>query len=110
MSRTAAQEFGAAKRTDLKDKEEAQVAVLEEYAGEVDTIGEEEITRVVGEVIGRMVSDEKKLDLGSVLKNLLGPGGAFNGKPVEKAEVAKIVASLMADLIRKHTAQRSSEV
>ncbi|KAA6414857.1 MAG: hypothetical protein FRX48_01607 [Lasallia pustulata] len=110
MSRTAAQDFGAAKRTDLKDKEEAQVAVLEEYAGEVDTIGEEEITRVVGEVIGRMVSDEKKLDLGSVLKNLLGPGGAFNGKPVEKAEVAKIVASLMADLIRKHTAQRSSEV
>lgn len=94
-SRTAAQEFSAANRTDLKDKEDAQVAVLEGYAGEVDTIGEEEITRVVGEVVGKMRTAEKKVDLGSVLKALVGPGGEFDGKPVEKAEVAKIVKGML---------------
>lgn len=94
-SRTAVQEFSAANRVDLKDKEEAQVAVLEEYAGEVDTVGEEEITRVVGELIGRMRTDKKKVDLGSVLKALVGPGGGFDGKPVEKAEVAKIVKGML---------------
>lgn len=94
-SRTAAQQFGAANRTDLKDKEDAQVAILEGYAGEVDTIGEEEITRVAGEVIGKMRTAEKKMDLGSVLKALVGPGGEFDGKPVEKAEVAKIVKGML---------------
>ncbi|KAI4126783.1 MAG: hypothetical protein LQ347_004833 [Umbilicaria vellea] len=94
-SRTAAREFSAANRTDLKDKEDAQVAVLEGYAGEVDTIGEEETTRVVGEVIGKMRNDEKKVDLGSVLEALVGPGGEFDGKPVEKAEVAKIVRGML---------------
>ena len=94
-SRTAAQEFSAANRADLKDKEEAQVAVLEGYAGEVDTVGEEEITRVVGEVIGKMRTDEKKVDSGNVLKALVGPGGEFDGKPVVKADVAKIVKGML---------------
>ena len=91
----AAQEFSAANRNDLTDKEEAQIAVLEEYAGEVDTVGEEEITRVVGEVIGKMRTEQKKVDLGTVLKALVGPAGEFDGKPVEKAEVAKIVKGML---------------
>ena len=95
-SRSAAVEFNAANRSDLKDKEEAQITVLEEYAGGVETIGEDEITRVVGEVIGKMRTTEgQKVDTGSVLKSLLGPGGAFDGKPVERGEVARVVKGML---------------
>ncbi len=94
-SRSAAIEFSAANRNDLKDKEEAQIAVLEEYAGGVETVGTEEIRRVVGEVIGKMRTEGLKADMGAVLKNLVGPGGAFEGKPVEKGEVARIVKGML---------------
>jgi len=94
-SRSAAIEFSAANRNDLKDKEEAQIAVLEEYAGGVETVGTEEIRRVVGEVIGKMGTEGLKADMGAVLKNLVGPGGAFEGKPVEKGEVARIVKGML---------------
>jgi len=73
----------------------AQVAVLEEYAGGVETVEQEEITRVVGEVIGRMRTGDQKVDLGSVLKAVIGPGGEFDGKSVEKAEVAKVVKGML---------------
>lgn len=94
-ARAAATEFSAANRNDLKDKEEAQIAVLEEYAGGVKTVGEEEIKTVVGETIAKMRTEGLKLDMGPVLKSLVGPGGALDGRPVEKGEVAKIVRSIL---------------
>lgn len=94
-SRSAATEFSAANREDLKDKEEAQIAVLEEYASGVETVGEDEITRVAQETIGQMRTDGLKTDMGNVLKHLVGPGGAFEGKPVEKGEVARIVKGML---------------
>ena len=94
-SRAAAAEFSAANRTDLKDKEEAQIAVLEEYAGGVEIIGEEEITRIVSDAIGKMRTEGQKVDTGTVLKCLLAPGGAFEGKPVEKGEVARVVKGMI---------------
>ncbi|MCJ1255471.1 hypothetical protein MMC24_003287 [Lignoscripta atroalba] len=90
-SRSAAEEFSAANRDDLRDKEVAQVAVLEEYASCVDTVGEGEITRITAEVIGRMRTEGLDVNIGTVLKALVGPGGELDGKPVEKGEVAKIV-------------------
>lgn len=94
-SKSAAVEFNAANRGDLKDKEEAQINVLEEYAGGVETIGEEEITRIVGESIGKMRTEGQKVDTSTVLKRLLGPGGALDGKPVEKGEVARVVKGML---------------
>ncbi len=94
-SRSAAVEFSAANRSDLKDKEEAQITVLEEYAGGVETLGQEEITRVVGESIGKMRTEGHKVDTGTVLKHLLGPGGVLDGKPVEKGEVARVVKGML---------------
>jgi len=88
-------EFSAANRSDLKDKEEAQITVLEEYAGGVETLGQEEITRVVGESIGKMRTEGHKVDTGTVLKHLLGPGGVLDGKPVEKGEVARVVKGML---------------
>ena len=94
-SRLASQEFSAANRDDLRQKEDAQIAVLEEYASGVDTIGQEEMTEVVTRVIGKMRTDGHTVNAGTVLKAIFAPGGELDGKPVEKAEVARIVKGML---------------
>ena len=69
--------------------------MLEEYASTVDTIGVDEIRKVVGDVIATMKSESQTLNLGTVLKALMGHGGQFEGKPVEKGEVSRIVKELL---------------
>jgi len=90
-AKDAAQEFQNASRQDLKDKEEAQAKVFDEYAGTVETVGKEEIAAVVKSVIETLKANGEKADKGTVLKKLIGPGGAFDGKNVEKATVAQAV-------------------
>ncbi|KAL9122759.1 MAG: hypothetical protein Q9187_000698 [Circinaria calcarea] len=94
-SKSAAQEFSAANRADLRDSELSQVAVLEEYASGVETLGEEEIKEAVAKIIGEMRTKGHTANPGALLKALVGPGGEFNGKPVENAEVAKIVKGML---------------
>ena len=94
-SKSAASEFSAANRHDLEDKEVAQIAVLEEYAGTIHTVGEEEISSTVTAVLARMKTAGQKLDIGSVLKALVGEDGELHGKPIERAEVARIVKTMM---------------
>ena len=88
----AAEGFAKAGRRDLEQNEEAQVSVLEEYAGGVETVSDEEIRTRIGEVINEASQEGgQKLNKGILLRKLLGPGGAFEGKPVEKSNVAKLV-------------------
>ena len=94
-SKSAAQEFDAANRDDLRDKEVAQAAVLDEYASGVEIIGKDEITEVVAKTIGKMRTDGQITNAGSVLKALIGAGGELDGKPVDKAEVATIVKGML---------------
>lgn len=94
-SKSAAEEFSAANRDDLRDKEQAQVVVMEEYAAGVETVGQDEITEVVARIIGKMRTDGLIVNTGSALKALVGPGGEFEGKPVDKAEVARIVKRML---------------
>ena len=94
-SKAAAQEFGAARRDDLKDKEEAQVEVLEEYAAKVETVGTDEIMEAIAKVVEEMRTDGVSVNKGSVLKAVIGAGGVLDGKPVEKAEVARIVMRML---------------
>lgn len=94
-SKAAAQEFGTAKREDLRDKEEAQVAVLEEYASGVETVGDDQMAEVVATVIRQMRAEDQAVNIGTVLKALVGTGGKFDGKPVEKAKVARIVKGML---------------
>ncbi|BDD56193.1 hypothetical protein MPDQ_005636 [Monascus purpureus] len=89
-AKDAAQQFAAADRLDLKEKEDAQVVVLDEYAAQVDTMSHEDIKIVVVQEISQLKEAGKKVDIGSVLKSLFAPGGALDGKPAERAEVAKI--------------------
>ena len=95
-SKTASQEFAHAKRDDLKEKQDAEIAVLDEYAGQVEIFSEERISEVLEEVMRSMEGTSAKLNAGLVLKELFKPGGALVDKPVEKAQVAAIVKRRLA--------------
>ena len=90
-SEAAVEEFNIAKRDDLKGREVAQIAVLEAYIGESDSIGEDDITRVIQDVIGRLRTEEKTVNQGTVMKSIVGPGGALEDQAVDRQVVAKLV-------------------
>ena len=94
----AADEFRAANRSDLVEKEEVQLRVLEEYiAGSgVESINEAELKDMVLAVRSELAAEGVDAKMGDVLKKLLGPGGRLDGKDVEKATVAKIVKEVMS--------------
>lgn len=95
-SNNAKEEFKAAGRDDLVEKEEAQVAVCEEYASSVETVSEGDIRRAVTQVVEEVKAvAQGKANMGDVLKKVLGPGGNLEGKPVERSEVAKIVKQVL---------------
>jgi len=95
-SKAAAEEFKAGSRQDLVEKEEAEVQVLEEYAGDVKTVGKEEIETAVDELLKSMREAGERVDKGTVLKRLIGPAGVFDGKPAEKQTVVMVVQQKMA--------------
>ena len=94
-SRAAAQEFDSVKRADLRDKEMAQAAVMEEYASGVETISEDEITTTIQDVTHKMKANGQNVNIGSLLKALVGPGGAFDGKAVENVTVARLAKEML---------------
>lgn len=94
-SRSAAVEFSTANRDDLRDKEMAQVDVLDEYIQSVEVVGEEEIRGIVTETIDELKTEQRPINKGSVMKALVGPGGALGGRPVEMEKVAEIVKSMV---------------
>ena len=95
-AKEAAAQFAAAERPDLKEKEDQQVAVLEEYASHVKTMSVEEVEAVIGQDIATLKETGKKLDVGQILKSLFAPGGALDGKPVERKEVANLVKKVVS--------------
>lgn len=96
-ARNNAKEFEAASRQDLVDKEKAEAAVLDEYAGTVETVSQEEVQTAVRTVVEDLKQNtQQKLDKGTVLKKLIAPGGVFDGKPVDKAMVVQAVHEVMA--------------
>ncbi|KAK7927954.1 hypothetical protein PG985_004952 [Apiospora marii] len=101
-SRDAAAEFQDAGRADLVDKEQAQIAILEEYAAGsgVQEVGADELRTIVAGVVTAMTSEGAetaggKAQMGNVMKKLLAPGGPLEGKDVEKSELAKIVKEVV---------------
>jgi len=95
-SQTASKEFADAGRSDLKEKEDAQIAILGEYAGGVETMGINQIRDTVSRAIEEMRGAGGKVTSGDALKRLLAPGGDFEGKPVEKADVARMVKEVLS--------------
>ncbi|KFY33765.1 hypothetical protein V494_07346 [Pseudogymnoascus sp. VKM F-4513 (FW-928)] len=96
-SKQAAEEFVEAGRQDLADKETEQMKVMEEYIGEVKTMGEEEIKQVVGEVVEGLKAEagQAKLQMGEVLKKVFSKE-VLGEKNVERSDVARIVKQLLA--------------
>jgi uncharacterized protein YqeY len=95
-AKEAAQQFSEADRPDLKEKEDAQVTILEEYAGKVETMSLEDIKAIVSQEVSKLKEGGKKVEVGALLKSLFAPGGALDGKPAERAEVAKIAKEAVA--------------
>ena len=89
-SEAAVEEFQSAKRDDLKDREVAQIALLEAYI-DSNVMGENDITSAIQDVIGRMRSEEKIVNQGSVMKSLVGPGGSLENQPVDRQIVFRLV-------------------
>lgn len=90
-SKTASQEFADANRDDLKQKQDAEIAVLDEYAGQVEMVPEEEVAQAVEEVMKTLEDSGTKINAGVVFKELFKPGGKLENKPVEKAQIAVLV-------------------
>lgn len=93
-SQTAAKEFADHDRSELSEKENAQIAVLDEYVGSVQLMSKDEMTIIVNEVVAGIPEDGRKQP--RVMKELLQPGGRLEGKPIEKAELAKVVQEVLA--------------
>ncbi|KFY03828.1 hypothetical protein O988_01189 [Pseudogymnoascus sp. VKM F-3808] len=96
-SKQAAAEFVEAGRQDLADKEAEQMKIMEEYIGEVKTVGEEEIRKAVGEVVDALKggAEGAKLQMGEVLKKVFSKE-VLGEKNVERADVARIVKELLS--------------
>lgn len=93
-SKKATQEFSAAGREDLVEKENAQINVLEEYAGLIKVKDENEIETWVQGVIHKMTQDGTKVTVGEVLKTLFN-SEALEEKPAEKGKVVKKVTQIL---------------
>lgn len=96
LSKSAAADFSAAKRDDLKEKEEAQIAVLQEYIESVKMITEDDILTLATATVKRLELEGKGIYMGSVIKSVL---EALDGKPVEMASVSRIVR----EVVREHS-------
>lgn len=94
-SREVIVQFEEAKRADLKEKESAQVKVLEEYMKDSGIMSDEDLTIAIQQSIGTMRTEGTKTDKGSVMKHLVGPGGALENQLVDKKEVARIVDGML---------------
>lgn len=75
-------EFRTAGREDLAEREAGQIAVLESYASQVETVGEAEIL----EVVNRAIEAGAK-NTGDVIRVVM---KELEGKPVQKGKVAGI--------------------
>lgn len=92
----AAKQFAEQNRADLKEKEEAQVAILEEYASQIKTLSVEEVEAIVTETINTLKASGAKLAEGHVLKALFSKGGALDGKPANRSDVAQLVKKALS--------------
>ena len=93
-SESAAEEFQNAKREDLRAREVAQSGVLQEYMPS-KTLSEEDLTTIIQDAIGKMRTEGKDINRGSVMKALVADGGSLDGQLVDKKDVAMMVQGMI---------------
>lgn len=84
----AVDEFTKANRTDLVEKEQKQVDILEEYASGIKTTDVAEIKSAVKTAVEKIKGNGGKAVLPEVLKVAM---AALEGQPVQKSEVVRLV-------------------
>jgi uncharacterized protein YqeY len=94
-AKAASIEFKAAGREDLVEKEQGQVDILDEYAGEVQTMAIEDVKAAIENTIEELKAKTPDLKAGPVMKAVFAPGGSLDGKNVEKSTVPGIVKELL---------------
>jgi uncharacterized protein len=94
-TKQSVEEFGRVGRADLVESEEASLRVLEEYAGSVETMSDEEIRDVVLQAMAGLQEKGEVVNTGSVMKACLKRGGPFEGRMVTKGSVAKLVDKIV---------------
>lgn len=87
-SQAAVQEFEAAKRQDLVDKEQEQINILEGYLGQIQAVGEEEIRNIVKEAIGSSGQPKVGQVIGKVMSEI-------KSRPVDSELVKKVVEEVV---------------
>ena len=92
-SQTAAKEAEQARRDDLKQKQDTEIGILDEYAGSVKLMSTEDLRSAVKSTLDLLYTKTSNLTVkpGTLMKELLRPGGRLEGEPVDKAELAKVV-------------------
>jgi uncharacterized protein len=89
----AIKEAEAAARPELKEKQEIEITVLDEYASTVQLMPLEELKVVVEGVVAKL--DAAGRNQGKVMKGLLAPGGELEGKPIDKSQLAGVVKQVL---------------
>ena len=90
-SQAAAKEADDAKRDDLKEKQEKEIDILNEYAGTIQLVSEAELKDLVQAAVEKLKSSKSGPNPGTVMRELLHPGGPLEGKPVDKAQLMDII-------------------
>jgi uncharacterized protein len=92
-SLAAAEEAEKVGRADLKEKQEKEVAILDEYAGSVKMVSSEDMKELVeNAVAGLKAAGKTNPKQGDVMKELMRPNGPLDGKPLDRKELSQIVA------------------
>ncbi|KAH0552987.1 hypothetical protein GP486_006816 [Trichoglossum hirsutum] len=94
-TKIAADQFKTQHRPDLAEKEELQGEILEGYMGKVEVVGEAEIRRAVERMVEGLKSNRERVDIGVVLKRVLGEGGELGAMPVDRGDVARVVKEVI---------------
>ena len=96
-SLAAAQEAEKAGRADLKEKQEKELEILDQYAGSVKMMSSEELKDIVAQAVSSMkAAEEGGLKQGIVMKELLKPGGLLDGKQLDRKTLSEIVQQAIA--------------
>ncbi|KAJ5885774.1 hypothetical protein N7504_011610 [Penicillium tannophilum] len=93
----AAELFANENRADLKAKEDEQVVILEEYAGQIKTMPIEELEAIIAKQIAKLQAKGETVRQGPLIGALFTKGGPLDGKPVNKADVPALVKKALAN-------------
>ena len=81
---------------DLKAKEDAQLAVLEEYIGSIPTVGDDEVEEAVTKILANLKTNGNHTHYGNVIRDLAGRNGIYASKPLNMERVRNIVQEKIA--------------